>query len=219
MVQGPETTCFGPGTTTNPRKRRRDDIYTENGSPTLRDIMSWDVQAGAKSFYVSEAHHHPNIRPLQLPSSKFTSPPQKLKQTSPPRSLHHTHPNVSRTSPKLKRARASSVSSIVSIDDNGSQMHTSPILSNATPPPKSPTDTSQYRQPPERCHVCSRVQSILLPSFGTVTKCRICSEATCFVCTRSCDSCDETVCSQCSEEKGVHTFCTSCVKAWRGDSS
>lgn len=68
---------------------------------------------------------------------------------------------------------------------------------------------------PERCHVCSRVQSLVVPSFGTVTVCAVCAEGTCYVCTRKCDGCDETVCSRCAEEKEVHSFCKRCMGAWK----
>ncbi|KAH0608098.1 uncharacterized protein H6S33_002150 [Morchella sextelata] len=68
------------------------------------------------------------------------------------------------------------------------------------------------RMLPQRCHVCSRAQSI---GFGTITVCGACARGTCYVCTRRCDGCAETVCSGCCEERGVQCFCGRCVGAGR----
>lgn len=171
---------------TTQRKRRRDDHFPDAPSSSLKP---WG--------YI------PEHRPLHLLPSKFSttpsSPPtQKLKTTH---SRTASPPHRPRSSPKLKRPRASPPTQYPEEDY---QM----VISS----PPQPLETAKQ---PERCHVCSRVQSLVMPSFGTITACAVCAERTCYVCTRKCDSCDETVCSKCAEEKEVHSFCRRCMGAWK----
>lgn len=195
MVQSPESSS-------TQRKRRRDDHFPDTSS----DLNPWS--------YIAEH------RPLHLLSSKFSAAPslqtQKLKAASssssrtasPPRSARQSP--FSRNSPKLKRLRASPVPQRAppEKEEQDEEDYHMMVIS-------SPTTQSRPVKLPERCHVCSRVQSLVMPSFATITVCAVCDERTCYVCTRKCDSCDETVCSKCSEEKEVHSFCRRCMVAWK----
>lgn len=158
-----------------------------------RDDLFPDPTVSTNTWtYLPDHHHH--HRPLLL-TSKF--PSQKLlkpRTASPP----HRQGSFSRSSPKLKRMRRDS--------DEDYQMQMQMQMQVPVQQPRVP----------ERCHVCKRVQSLVMPSFGTITVCDVCDERTCYVCTRKCDGCDETVCSKCSEEKEVHSFCRRCMGAWKG---
>lgn len=196
MVQSPESSS-------TQRKRRRDDHFPD----TSNDLSPWS--------YI------PEHRPLHLLSSKFSTVPssqtQKFKAASsrtasPPRSARQSP--FSRSSPKLKRLRASPASQRVPPEEEGEvekqdEEDYHMIISSPT------TQSRPSTKLPERCHVCSRVQSLVMPSFGTITVCAVCDERTCYVCTRKCDNCDETVCSKCSEEKEVNSFCRRCMVAWK----
>lgn len=192
MVQSPETSS-------TQRKRRRDDHFPDTSS----DLNPWN--------YIAEH------RPLHLLSSKFSAAPslqtQKLKvvsssrTASPPRSARQSP--FSRSSPKLKRLRTSPAPQRAPPEEGQDEEDYHMAIS-------SPTMQSRpAKKLPERCHVCSRVQSLVMPSFGTITVCAVCDERTCYVCTRKCDSCNETVCSRCSEEKEVHSFCRRCMVIWK----
>ncbi|KAL0640356.1 hypothetical protein Q9L58_000637 [Maublancomyces gigas] len=197
MVQSPESSS-------TQRKRRRDDHFPDSPS----DLNPWN--------FIPEHH------PLHLLSSKFSAVPssqtQKLKSASsrtasPTRSARQSP--FSRNSPKLKRLRVSPASQRAPPEgeaeeedkQDGEDYHM--VISSPTTQSRPPVRL------PERCHVCSRVQSLVMPSFGTITVCAVCDERTCYVCTRKCDNCDETVCSKCSEEKEVHSFCRRCMLAWK----
>jgi hypothetical protein len=209
MVQSPEASAFLTCSSTNAHKRRWEELIAENPPQTPADLKAF--RESQPAFYYPELrryhHHHPllasrfNASPTPAITAATSTPtPQKHKQgTPPPRN------STFRSSPKFKRMRASSPSA-----SGGSPMHLSPTQSPAPSPTKPPAGAAG------RCHVCSRVQTLLaMPSFGTTTVCSLCRRQTCYVCTRKCDACDATICSKCSEEKGLQSFCSSCMDDWK----